>query len=224
MRYSWGMIKQNLETVRSAITHAAESTARDPKTIKLVAVSKGMEESKIRDAIESGQTIFGENRVQESAQKWPKLRAEFPNLSLHLIGALQTNKVKEALDLFDCIHTLDRESLAREIMKHRDRLPGKKFLVQINIGHEPQKSGIAPESAGEFIKKCLQDYRLPVVGLMAIPPHGLDPRPYFRQLAGIAEKHALPELSMGMSGDFKDAIAMGATMVRIGAAIFGARN
>ena len=175
--------------------------------------------------LEAGQRLFGENRVQEAAGKWPALRSAFPEIELHLIGPLQTNKVAEAVGLFDAIETLDREKLARALageMAKQGRRPA--CFVQINTGEEPQKAGIAPSLADPFIALCRGELGLPVEGLMCIPPQDADPAPHFALLRAIARRNALAGLSMGMSGDFETAIAAGATHVRIGTAIFGARG
>lgn len=188
-----------------------------------MAVSKGQEAEKIRAAIRAGQFLFGENRVQEAHKKWPALRREFPQIELHLIGPLQTNKAAEALSLFDVIQTLDRPKLAETFAKSMNGVRTREFFIQVNIGKEPQKSGIAPEEAPDFHKFCAHDLALPVTGLMCIPPEGVEARPYFRQLREMAANMGLPQLSMGMSGDFDIAAEEGATIVRVGTALFGAR-
>lgn len=215
-------IAASLQSVRAEISGAAEAAGRSAK-IELIAVSKGQGADAVRAALQAGQTVFGENRVQEAASKFPALRAEFPQLRLHLIGPLQSNKTRKALELFDVLHSVDRMELVQELARHRDLWTGKKFLLQVNTGLEPQKSGLSPHQADHFIAACKKDYQLPISGLMAIPPLGHDPAPHFQMLADIAKRHNLPELSMGMSADFAEAIAYGATMVRIGTAIFGAR-
>lgn len=211
-----------LYKITADIQLSAQNSGRAPP--RLIAVSKGHPIAAAEQALRAGQYLFGENRVQEASQKFPPLRYSFPSLELHLIGALQTNKIKQALSVFDVIHTLDRESLALELVKHRDLLAQKKLLIQVNTGSEPQKSGVLPNEADIFIEQCLNRHRLPVVGLMTIPPADQDPAPHFSLLARLAEKHGLRELSMGMSADFETAIAHGATYVRIGTAIFGKRD
>lgn len=199
--------------------------SRIPPHVTLVAVSKTYGASDILPVLKLGQSAFGENRVQEAKEKWPDLRKNYPNVELHLIGPLQSNKAADAVSLFDIIQTVDREKIAialgKEVAKQGRNL---KFYVQVNIGHEPQKAGIAPEAADQFIVDCKQKYGLNVVGLMCIPPHDQDPRAYFKSLAEIATRNGLKELSMGMSGDFEIAISAGATVVRVGSAIFGARQ
>ncbi len=193
--------------------------------VKLVAVSKTYGASEIRPVLEAGQRRFGENRVQEAKEKWPALRAEFPDLELHLIGLLQSNKAAEAVALFDVIQTVDRPKIAQALAKEcklQDR--NLRFYVQVNTGAEPQKAGILPKDADVFIEQCRNQYSLTIVGLMCIPPVDEDPRPHFKMLKRMAERNHLAELSMGMSSDFEIAIAEGASVVRIGSAIFGTRQ
>ena len=191
---------------------------------QLVAVSKTFSAEEIEPVIVAGQRIFGENRVQEAAAKWPSLRRLYPDLELHLIGPLQSNKAAEAVTLFDVIQTVDRvkivEVLAKE-MKRQGR--SLRCFVQVNIGREPQKAGIDLEGLDDFLILCRKGHGLNVVGLMCIPPADMDPSPYFRSMAQMAARNGLKELSMGMSGDFEAAIAEGATLVRVGSAIFGGR-
>ena len=191
----------------------------------LVAVSKTFSGAEIAPVIAGGQRIFGENRVQEAASKWPALRRQYPDLELHLIGPLQSNKASEAVALFDVIQTIDRpkiaETLAKE-MKIQSR-PLRCF-VQVNIGHEAQKAGVEPHALDDFLGLCRKGYGLNIVGLMCIPPVENDPKPYFKALAQMAARNGLKELSMGMSGDFEAAITEGATYVRVGSAIFGGRG
>ena len=191
---------------------------------RLVAVSKTFGAEEIEPVITAGQRIFGENRVQEAAAKWPALRRLYPDLELHLIGPLQSNKAAEAVALFDVIQTVDRpkiaEALAKE-MKARGR--SLHCFVQVNIGREPQKAGVDPQSLDEFLILCRKGHGLNVVGLMCIPPADRDPKPYFNSMAQMAARSGLKELSMGMSSDFEEAIAAGATYVRVGSAIFGGR-
>jgi PLP dependent protein len=213
-----------LAAVRARVAAAAMAAARDPRAITLVAVSKTHGIDAVRAAIAAGQRVFGENRVQEAKTKFPALRAEAPGLEVHLIGPLQTNKVKDAVALFDVIQTVDRPKLARELareMVRQDRRP--LCWVEVNTGDEPQKAGIAPDEVDAFLAACRADYGLPVTGLMCIPPADADPGPHFRLLADLARRHRLPAVSMGMSGDYEGAIAAGATHVRVGTAIFGSR-
>ncbi len=193
-------------------------------SVSLVAVSKTFGVEDIVPLIAAGQRLFGENRVQEATQKWPALKAETPGIELHLIGPLQTNKLKQALALFDVIHTLDRPRLAQALAKERDggaTLP--RLFIQVNTGEEPQKAGVAPKDADQFIAQCREDLSLPVEGLMCIPPAEDEPAEHFMLLAEIARRNGLGALSMGMSADFETAIRCGATHVRVGSALFGSR-
>jgi len=207
------------------MTAAAKAAHRDPKAVELVAVSKTHPAAAVEAALAVGQRVFGENRVQEAQAKYPLLKARFPDLRLHLIGPLQTNKVKEAVALFDVIETIDRprlaDALAKEMERQDRRLP---CFVEINTGREPQKAGLLPEAADAFIAECRTRWKLDLRGLMCIPPEGRDPVPYFDLLAGIARRNGLLELSMGMTADFEIAIAHGATLIRVGTAIFGHRD
>ncbi len=210
--------------MREKIVEAAKAIGRDPHSVALVAVSKNHSIDAVRQALSAGQRIFGENRVQEAASKFPQLRAEFPDLVLHLIGPLQTNKVKDAVALFDVIETVDRPKLAEKLaeeMQRSGRHP--QCYIQVNIGNESQKAGVAPENLSALLTLSRDDYGLPIVGLMCIPPAGQDPTPYFNEMAALAKAHHLPILSQGMSGDYPAAIAAGATHVRVGTAIFGER-
>ena len=192
---------------------------------RLVAVSKTFSVAEIEPVIAAGQRIFGENRVQEAASKWPALRLRYPDLELHLIGPLQSNKAAEAVALFDVIQTIDRpkiaETLAREMRTQSRPL---RCFVQVNIGHEAQKAGIEPEALDDFLGLCRKGFGLNIVGLMCIPPIENDPKPYFKAMAQMAAQNGLKELSMGMSGDFEAAITEGASYVRVGSAIFGGRG
>ena len=214
----------HLAAVKAQIEKAETAAGRSPRSVKLVAVSKTHGPDKIREAIAAGQRIFGENRVQEAAAKWPALKAEYPDIELHLIGPLQTNKVKEAVALFDVIETLDRpklaQALAREFAAQGRSRP---CFIQVNTGEEPQKAGILPREADDFIHHCRDELKLPVAGLMCIPPVDEEPALHFALLAKIAARNQLLGLSMGMSGDFATGIEFGATHVRIGTAIFGNR-
>lgn len=215
---------ENLEKVREALAAAETEAGRAKGSVRLVAVSKTKPAEEIRPVIAAGHRLFGENRVQEAQSKWPQLRAETSDLELHLIGPLQSNKTADAVALFDVIQTVDREKIAREIareIKKQGRKPA--LYVQVNTGSEPQKAGIEPDAAESFIAFCRDELELEIAGLMCIPPLNENPGPHFALLAGIGRKTGIGRLSMGMSDDFETAIAMGATEVRIGSAIFGAR-
>ena len=216
-------IAENLAGILARIETARKAAIKPASATKLVAVSKTVAEAGIREALAAGQRLFGENRVQEAQGKFPALKAEFPDLELHLIGPLQTNKVKEAVALFDCIQTLDRVRLADALAAERDR-SGKcpKLFLQVNTGEEPQKAGVLPREAAALIAHA-RKLELPLDGLMCIPPVEDDAAPHFALLAKIARDHGLSSLSMGMSGDFELAVKFGATHVRVGTAIFGAR-
>lgn len=213
-----------LEEIRLEIARAELDAKRKAGSAQLIAVSKTFEADAIMPVLDAGQRIFGENRVQEALAKWPELRARYEGVELHLIGPLQSNKTAEAVSLFNCIHTVDREkiaaSLGAEIAKQSRQI---KLFVQVNTGAEPQKAGILPEMADEFITRCRDMHGLTISGLMCIPPVTDNPSPHFALLAKIAERNGLSELSMGMSADFEQAIRLGATYVRVGSAIFGGR-
>ena len=217
-------VAANLASVRAAIAGAARAAARDPATVDLLAVSKTQGRAALAAALDAGQRAFGENRVQEAQAKWPELRAAFPDLRLHLIGPLQTNKVKDALRLFDVIETVDRAKLARALAEEGAR-SGRtiEYFVQVNTGEEAQKAGVWPREADTFIAQCREDLRLGVTGLMCIPPQDDEPAFHFALLREIAKRHGLVRLSMGMSHDFETAIMFGATEVRVGTAVFGQR-
>jgi pyridoxal phosphate enzyme (YggS family) len=218
-------IAENLSRIRARIGEACARASRPANAVTLVAVSKTNPVEAVEAALAAGQMVFGENRVQEAAQKFPGLRAAHPGLRLHIIGGLQTNKARDAVKIADVIETLDRPKLAQaiaEAMAKEGRRPD--VLVQINTGDEAQKSGCPRAEADAFIRAARDDFGLPVTGLMCIPPVEGDPRPHFAYLANLAAKHGLPILSMGMSSDFEAAIAEGATHVRVGSAIFGARG
>lgn len=218
-------VARNLDEIRSRMNEAARAAGRDPSAVELVAVSKLQPEERIEAALRAGQRIFGENRVQEAAGRWPALRERFEGLTLHLIGPLQTNKVRQAVELFDVIETVNRPRLAKALadeMKRSGRRP--KCLIQVNTGAEPQKSGVLPPEADAFIESCRREHELPVAGLMCIPPQDEEPAPHFALLRKIAERHDLEVLSMGMSADFEIAIRFGATHVRVGSALFGERS
>ena len=189
-----------------------------------MAVSQGQSAEKILPLLNAGQTLFGENRVQEGANKWRSLKENYPDIVLHLIGPLQTNKVRQALKLFDCIQSVDRINLAQALKHEMSRqslnIP---LMIQLNLGDEPQKSGVSLSNAADFINYCRFELKLPIIGLMGIPPLGKDPVPYFKNLITLANQHDLPQRSMGMSLDYKEAIYCGSTLVRIGTALFGHR-
>jgi hypothetical protein len=204
---------------------AEQAAGRPPGAVRLIAVSKTFEAPAIRPVIARGQRVFGENRVQEAAGKWPAISAETPGIELHLIGPLQSNKAKDAVALFDAIHTIDRDRIAAAVaeeMARQGRSP--RLLVQVNTGAEPQKAGVLPEEADAFVERCRTVHGLAIDGLMCIPPADEVAAPHFALLAKIAKRLGLATLSMGMSADFETAIAFGATDVRVGSAIFGARS
>jgi pyridoxal phosphate enzyme (YggS family) len=215
---------ERLVIIRSRIERARRRFGPPPDRVELVAVSKTFSADEIRPFLEAGQRVFGENRVQEAQAKWPELRASYEGIELHLIGPLQSNKAREAVVLFDVIETVDREKIAVALKAEIERA-GKapRLLVQVNIGLEPQKAGIPPNEAAAFVKRCREVHGLAIEGLMAIPPEGVPPGPYFAQMAGLAREVGASVLSMGMSADFETAVAMGATHVRVGSALFGAR-
>ncbi len=212
-----------LEAVKAHIAEA-ERAARRSGAVTLVAVSKTFDADAIRPVLAAGQRVFGENRVQEAMSKWPGLRAEFPGIELHLIGPLQSNKAREAVALFDVIESVDREKIAAELAKEMNR-QGRalRVYIEVNTGREPQKAGIDPDATVAFVERCRSVHGLTVDGLMCIPPLEEDPAPHFSLLARLAREAGVEKLSMGMSGDFEAAIAAGATTVRVGSAIFGAR-
>jgi pyridoxal phosphate enzyme (YggS family) len=213
-----------LAAVEAEVVRACTEARRERASVTLVAVSKTFGAEAIAPVIAAGQRVFGENRVQEAKAKWPALKAEHPGLALHLIGPLQSNKAKEAVALFDAIHSVDRDSIAAALAKEiarQDRHP--QLFVQINTGEEPQKAGIAPAEADAFLARCRETYGLAIAGLMCIPPVDEAPAPHFALTAKIAARNGLKLLSMGMSADFAIAIQFGATHVRVGSAIFGTR-
>jgi pyridoxal phosphate enzyme (YggS family) len=215
---------QRLAAVNREIERACADAGRPRDSVTLIAVSKTYEAEAITPVIDAGQRVFGENRVQEAKGKWPDLRARTPDLILHLIGPLQSNKAREAVALFDAIHTVDRPSVCEALAKEIGRQGKHPLLfVQINTGEEPQKAGVSPDGADAFIAACRRDYGLTISGLMCIPPVDEPPSPHFALTAKIAARNGLTQLSMGMSSDFELAIRLGATHVRVGTAIFGAR-
>lgn len=212
-----------LDDILARIRTAESAANRAPGSVTLIAVSKVQPLDRVEAVLKAGHRVFGENYVQEAQGKWPAFRERFGPLSVHMIGPLQTNKAKLAMDLFDAIHTVDRPSLAEKLARlAQDWGRAPQMFVQVNTGAEPQKAGILPGDADAFIARC-RDLDLPIAGLMCIPPEGEDSTPHFRALAEMAARNGLAGLSMGMSGDFEAAIAAGATHVRIGSAIFGAR-
>ncbi|MDA0654908.1 MAG: YggS family pyridoxal phosphate-dependent enzyme [Proteobacteria bacterium] len=217
-------ISQNLERVTEKIANAAQHASRDPASISLVAVSKTVNPEQIEDALKAGHRSYGENRVQEAESKWPRLREIYGELNLHLIGALQTNKVRAAVGLFDVIETLDRPRLASALAKEMESAARQiPCFIQVNTGEEPQKAGILPGEADAFIEHCRDELGLLIHGLMCIPPSNEEPSLHFSLLHTIAERQGLPYLSMGMSADYEIAVSFGATHVRVGRAIFGER-
>lgn len=217
-------IALNLGNVMARIDQAARGAGRDPRSLTLVAVSKAFGENAIRAALSAGHRVFGENRVQEATAKWPRLREQYPDVELHLVGPLQTNKVPIAVKLFDVIESVDREKLARTLALEMEK-SGKrpKCYIQVNTGEEAQKSGVLPADADDLIVCCRGPLGLPVEGLMCIPPADEEPSLHFALLGEIARRNGLKTLSMGMSGDYEIAVQFGATHVRIGTAIFGER-
>ena len=213
-----------LAEVRRRIDAAAAASGRRPEDVTLVTITKTFAAEAIVPVLEAGMKVFGENRVQEAAGKWPPLKQSWPGIELHLVGPLQTNKVAQAVALFDCIETLDRPKLARALAAEFERQERRPDLfVQVNTGAEPQKAGVLPGDADRFLAECREVHGLAISGLMAIPPLGEEPAMHFALLGKIARRNGLAKLSMGMSGDFETAIALGATHVRLGTAIFGDR-
>jgi len=214
-----------LSDILARIAAARKAALQPASSTTLVAVTKTHGPERILPVLEAGQRVFGENRVQEAKAKWPDLRAQFPDIELHLIGPLQSNKTREAIELFDAIETLDRPKLAHALRAEIDRLGRAPTLfIQVNTGEEPQKAGVAPQEAPAFLHLARDELKLPVQGLMCIPPANENPAPHFALLAKLAKAEGLPLLSMGMSEDFEIAIRFGATHVRVGSAIFGARE
>jgi pyridoxal phosphate enzyme (YggS family) len=212
-----------LEAVRGRIVHACKVTGREAGDVTLVAISKTHPAEAIEPLLEAGQRVFGENRVQEAQGKWPALRERWPETELHLVGTLQSNKADDAVALFDCIHSLDRPSLVTALARAMDKA-GRQVpcFVQVDIGEEPQKGGCAIPELPALLKQT-GDAAIPVIGLMCVPPLGIEPAPFFALLDKLARDHGLPGRSMGMSGDYETAIMVGATHVRVGSALFGQR-
>lgn len=214
----------SLQDIQDKFAKAEVGAARIAGSAQLIAVSKVQPDERVRAVLEQGHRVFGENRVQEAAGKWPGFKEEFENVSVHLIGPLQTNKARQAMELFDAIHTLDRPKLAKAIARLAEELGHcPDLFVQVNTGEEDQKAGVAPQEVDAFIAEC-RDLDLPIIGLMCIPPVDEEPSLHFALLAKIAARNGLDGLSMGMSSDFERAIALGATHVRVGSAIFGDRT
>ena len=218
-------LSERYHAIQNSIAASARLSGREPDAVSLIAVSKTHPAETIRPVIELGQRVFGENRVQEAQSKWPQIKEEFPDIELHLIGPLQSNKTAEAVALFDVIHTVDREKvaavIAREMAKQKKTV---RLFVQVNTGSEPQKAGIEPQETSAFVTRCREVHGLPIEGLMCIPPVNENPGPHFALLRKQAEELDLPALSMGMSSDYQVAIELGATHVRVGSAIFGQRD
>jgi pyridoxal phosphate enzyme (YggS family) len=216
---------ERLHLLRARLDKAQRRFGPPPQRVELVAVSKTFSADEVVPFLDAGQRLFGENRVQEAAAKWPALRASYDGIELHLIGPLQSNKAREAVALFDVIETVDREKIAVALKAEMDKTGRHpRLLVQVNIGLEPQKAGIAPAEVASFVQRCRDMHGLAIDGLMAIPPEGVPPGPYFAHMAALAKTVGSPVLSMGMSADFETAIAMGATHVRVGSALFGSRT
>jgi pyridoxal phosphate enzyme (YggS family) len=224
MRGTVNVLETPLATVRDQIARACAEARRNPASVTLVAISKTFGADAIEPVIAAGQRVFGENRVQEAKAKWPPLQQRHSGIELHLVGSLQSNKAKEAVALFDAIHSVDRPSLAEALAKEiarQGRAPT--LFVEVNTGAEPQKAGVLPEETDAFVKACRERYGLSIAGLMCLPPAHEPPAPHFALTAKIARRNGLPLLSMGMSADFPLAIEFGATHVRVGTAIFGER-
>jgi len=217
-------IEARLADIKERIATTAEKAGRNAADVTLVAVSKTFDGDAIQPVIDCGQRVFGENRVQEAQGKWPALKEQTPDIELHLIGPLQSNKAADAVALFDVIESVDREKIARALADECSK-QGKalRFYVQVNTGLEPQKAGLDPRETATFVKLCRDELKLTVEGLMCIPPADENPGPHFALLAKLATECGVEKLSMGMSGDFETAIEFGATSVRVGSALFGAR-
>ena len=218
-------IQDQLTEVKAKITEAQNCSDVSATKCELIAVSKTHPIEKIERAIEAGQRLFGENRVQEAYEKWPELKAKYSDIELHLIGPLQSNKVKEAVALFDVIQSVDREKIATALSREMERQGRKpRLFVQVNIGKERQKAGVAPEELSDFLSFCRDEQNIEVEGLMCIPPIGHDPAPFFAEMRRLSLENSTPTLSMGMSGDYEIAVQHGASFVRVGSAIFGERG
>jgi len=216
---------ERLAEVKTRIAGAAKTAGRSAADVTLVAVSKTHGADKVCQLLDAGHRVFGENRVQEAEQKFPPLKARYPDLELHLIGPLQSNKARDAVLLFDVIQSIDREKLASVLAREMART-GKRpdCFIQVNTGEEPQKAGVPPAEVDAFVAACRDTHKLPVVGVMCIPPVDEEPAPHFALLAKIAKRNGLAKISMGMSADYETAVRLGATHVRVGSALFGARH
>jgi pyridoxal phosphate enzyme (YggS family) len=216
---------KHLAEVVGRIAEAARAASRNPADVTLVAVSKTHGADRVKEVLDAGHRVFGENRVQEAQEKFPALKAAYPDLELHLIGPLQTNKARDAVALFDVIQSVDRDKLAATLAKEMERA-GKRLAcyIQVNTGEEPQKAGVLPAELDAFVATCRDTYKLPVVGLMCIPPVDEEPALHFALLAKMAARNGLAKISMGMSADYETAVRLGATHVRVGSALFGARH
>ncbi|MDP7186021.1 MAG: YggS family pyridoxal phosphate-dependent enzyme [Paracoccaceae bacterium] len=213
-----------LQEIRDRISKACDSSGRAAESVQLIAVSKLQPDSRVEAVLEEGHRVFGENRVQEAAGKWPAFRQRYDGVKLHLLGPLQSNKARQAFELFDVIHSVDRPKIAKAIARLADEMGHcPNLFVQVNTGEEPQKAGVMPDDLDGFVAEC-RALGLPVIGLMCIPPVDEEPSLHFALLAKMAKRNGLEGLSMGMSGDFEKAVAQGATHVRVGSAIFGARD
>lgn len=218
------MIERNLILLKEKIKQSCKTYSRNASQVNLIAVSKTFGSEEIIQTIQAGCKIFGENYLKEAAEKWPQIKEKFPEIKLHFVGHLQSNKVAEAVDLFDCIQTIDSEKLAKALKKEIDKQQkNPQIFIQVNIGEEPQKHGINPHQVADFVKFTRDELGLNVIGLMCIPPSNELASPYFALLAKLAKENHLPNLSMGMSADYDCAIALGATHIRLGTAIFGDR-
>lgn len=218
-------VAANLREINAKISEAARRAGRSASDVSLVAVSKVQPFERVEAACKAGHRVFGENRVQEAMERWPSLKARFPDLKLHLIGPLQTNKVADAVAFFDVIESVDRPKLAAALRREMDKQGVRRpCFIQVNTGEEPQKAGVAPLDADAFIESCRNEFGLEIAGLMCIPPQGEEPALHFALLREIALRNNVASLSMGMSGDFETAIELGATHVRVGTAVFGARG
>jgi pyridoxal phosphate enzyme (YggS family) len=216
--------KARLADVSRRIAAAAQRAGRDPASVRLVAITKTVGPEAIASVLDAGHRIFGENRVQEARAKWPALRERYPGIELHLVGALQSNKARDAVQLFDAIHSIDRARIAEAVAQEMARQgKGLQLFIQVNTGEEPQKAGVAPKEVGRLLRTCREELGLAIAGLMCIPPLDEEPGVHFAFLAKLAGEHGLTALSMGMSADFETAILFGATHVRVGSEIFGAR-
>lgn len=217
--------KANLTEIRARIETAANGADRSAQEVSLIAVAKRQPLDRVNALLDAGHRVFGENRMQEAADKWPAIKRRFPDVELHMVGSLQSNKAADAIALFDAIHSIDRMKLARKVAEEiaaAQRDP--ELFVQINTGEEPQKSGILPQEADDFIRQCREELRLRISGLMCLPPIDEEPSLHFALLARIARRNGVKNLSMGMSGDFATAISLGATHIRVGTALFGDRD